>query len=243
MKHTLLFLFLLFLGTSLQAQVSVSVDPNPWQGTLPTDLSDDWAEVIAHATFTNEDAATQSFRWLISVQNAPAEWQFRICDKNACYSTSTITNYDPNGFQEPVVLASGENSLLDLHILPKGVSGEGLIHVELSTIDDINTVIETAVYQVTIENSVATFERLSSQHIKVYPNPTTEHITLSDSRDVDQIVIYNMIGRQVRTFQVAANRNYSLADLPKGLYLVSLVNRQKGVLRTLRLQKLDKVGP
>ncbi len=244
MKQTILSLFflLLFSGLGL-AQVNVSVDPNPWQGTLSADLSDDWAEVIAHATFTNEDATTQSFRWLISVQNAPTEWQFRICDINACYGTSTITNYDPNGFQQPVVLNSGESSLLDLHILPKGVSGQGLIHVELSTIDDINTVIETAVYQVTIENSVATFERLSSQHIKVYPNPATEYIALSDTRGIDQIIIYNMIGRQVRTFQVAANRHYSLADLPKGLYLVSLVNKHKGVLRTLRLQKVDEVGP
>lgn len=243
MKQVLLFL-LLFLGTvAAQAQVSVSVDPNPWQGTLPADLSDDWAEVIAHATFTNDDAVQQSFRWLISVQNAPAEWQFRICDNNACYSTSTITNYDPNGFQEPIVLGAGESSLLDLHILPKGVAGQGLIHVELSTIDDINTVIETAVYEVTIENSVATFDLVAAQKVRVFPNPTTEHIALSDTRGIDQIVIYNMIGRVVRTFEVAANRYYNVADLPEGLYMVSLVNRQEGVLRTIRLQKQRKVGP
>ncbi len=246
MKQTLpsiLFLFFLALSAGLVAQVSVSVDPNPWQGTLPADLSDDWAEVIAHATFTNEDAAQQSFRWYISVQNAPSAWQFRICDNNACYSTSTLTNYDPNGFQAPVVLESGDSSLLDLHILPKGVAGSGLIHVELSVIDDISTILETAVYEVTIENSVATVDLVATKRIRIYPNPATEYIALSDTEGIDQIVMYNMIGRVVRTFDVQPNRSYYVADLPEGLYLVSLVNKEQGVLRTVRLRKQRDFRP
>ncbi len=239
--HSLFFLLLFLSG--LSAQVSVSVDPNPWSGTLSADLSDEWSEVIAHANFTNNDAAQQSFRWYIDVQSAPAEWQFRICDNNACYGTSTVTNYDPNGFQEPVVLGAGESSILDLHVLPKGVAGTAIVHVQLSVVEDISTVLETAVYEVTIENSVATFDLVSAQRVRIYPNPATDYIALTETSGIDQIVVYNMIGRVVRTFDVANNRSYYMADLPDGLYLVSLVNREEGVIRTVRLRKQNELAP
>lgn len=72
----------------------------------------------------------------------------------------------------------------------------------------------------------------------IYPNPTTEFIMIDDyDENLEQIVVYNLVGRKVRTFDTIANKKYSLADLPNGLYLVQLVNNNNKVLTTQRVKK------
>ncbi len=74
--------------------------------------------------------------------------------------------------------------------------------------------------------------------LSVYPNPTTEYISVNDNNDaVGFIAIFNLVGKKVKEFDFVKGESLFVADLPKGMYLVQLQNRGRQVLKT---QKVDK---
>jgi len=78
--------------------------------------------------------------------------------------------------------------------------------------------------------------RSYKQALKVFPNPATEYFQLTDKHhSVDQINIYNIVGKKMRTFEVEDDKKYYLDQFPKGMYLVQLVGHNKKVISTQRL--------
>jgi hypothetical protein len=78
---------------------------------------------------------------------------------------------------------------------------------------------------------------IEAYELRVYPNPTTDSFQVVDNIIVDEIVIYNIIGRKIRTFTHESNKKYSLGDLPDGMYFIGLISETEGVLKTLRISK------
>ena len=235
MKHTLLLLsFLSFTLSTALAQLEVN--PNPWEGTFEEgDLSDYYYEPIAHTKIINNSAGTLSVRWEVVVISAPEEWDFRFCDKNSCYGTGVFTNWDPaNQIEEPAMLAAAEEGIMDLHILPRQVPGTGEIHVKLSLTSDPNNVLATGVYLVTVPTGV---DEISVQNLRIFPNPSSDYFALTSSAGIQKIVLYNVVGRTVRTFEVLEGKKYYIADLPDGMYLAGLIGNGGDVLRTMRISK------
>ena len=78
--------------------------------------------------------------------------------------------------------------------------------------------------------------RSYKQTLKVFPNPATECFQLTDKNDsVDQINIYNIVGKKMKTFEVEDDKKYYLNQFPKGMYLVQLVGHNNKVISTQRL--------
>lgn len=74
--------------------------------------------------------------------------------------------------------------------------------------------------------------------LSVFPNPAVEYFSVNDNNDqVAHILVFNIVGKQVRTYEFVKGERYSLIDLPKGFYLVQLLDRNRKVLTT---QKVDK---
>ena len=74
--------------------------------------------------------------------------------------------------------------------------------------------------------------------ISVFPNPATEYISVNDGgENLEQIAVFNLVGKKVKEFEYVKGENYSVSDLPKGMYLVQLVDRNKRIVKT---QKVDK---
>lgn len=73
--------------------------------------------------------------------------------------------------------------------------------------------------------------------LRIYPNPTTEYISVTDNSSVDYLHIYNIIGRRVKSFPVYDGGQYSLRDLPDGMYLISMVDVDGRILKTVRTSK------
>lgn len=72
----------------------------------------------------------------------------------------------------------------------------------------------------------------------VYPNPATDFIMLKNSTGVQEIKIFNLIGRQVKSFNsIAIGNSYPVADLPNGMYLVQLLDVKSDVMATHRMNK------
>ena len=73
--------------------------------------------------------------------------------------------------------------------------------------------------------------------MRLYPNPATDHFGLTNSEQVDQLILYNILGRKVKAFQVMEGIRYPVNTLPDGMYFVCLVDRRGQILKTLRLSK------
>lgn len=74
--------------------------------------------------------------------------------------------------------------------------------------------------------------------LSVYPNPTTEYISVKDNNDaVGYIAVFNLVGKKVKDFEFVKGESIFVADLPKGMYLVQIQDRKREVLKT---QKVDK---
>ena len=82
-------------------------------------------------------------------------------------------------------------------------------------------------------------QNASKADLSVYPNPTTEYISVNDNNSdmIGHLVVFNLVGKKVKEFDYVKGETYYVADLPKGMYLVQIQNRNRDVLKT---QKVDK---
>lgn len=65
-------------------------------------------------------------------------------------------------------------------------------------------------------------ETLGGYQVNAYPNPFTNEITFSG--DVEQVVIYNLIGQEVMNVRVSGS-SVSTSDLANGVYMVTFQNQ------------------
>ena len=78
----------------------------------------------------------------------------------------------------------------------------------------------------------------SKPDLSVFPNPATEFISVQDKNDaVGFLSVFNLVGKKVKEFEFVNGEQYSVADLPKGMYLVQILDRSK---RNLTTQKIEK---
>ena len=84
-------------------------------------------------------------------------------------------------------------------------------------------------------SGLSLFVCAQSADIRVYPNPTTDFIQVNDNPSIETVAVYNLAGMQVRTFAFVTDKRYYVGDLPKGMYLVQLLGRNRERLVTKRL--------
>lgn len=74
--------------------------------------------------------------------------------------------------------------------------------------------------------------------LKVYPNPAIDYISLTETRGVSQIKVFNLVGQVMKQFDITYNdQQFYVGDLPKGMYLVQIKAKDDKVLTTQRLHK------
>ncbi len=72
----------------------------------------------------------------------------------------------------------------------------------------------------------------------VYPNPAIDYINIEDrSKVIREVVIYNLVGRKIKSFKRSANDRYDVSDLQKGLYLVQMIGDAGEIFTTQRINK------
>ena len=104
----------------------------------------------------------------------------------------------------------------------------------LDATDSANTV-SAATYGVRSE-SIANTNNFPKPDIKIYPNPTAQYISTMDGANVDQLIVYNIVGRPVKTFKANYANQYDVGQLPIGIYLVRLLDKREQTLTTIRLK-------
>jgi len=238
MKHTLLLNFLLFISAIGWAQSPITIEPNPIDAAFSEDLSDEFLDLEIYAKITNTTNEEVSLKWTRIVNEKPSAWQTQVCDNLFCYLPAVSTNVDENiGLNEPFVLEAGESFDLILHVLPNGMEGEGDFELVFALTSAPEMPIDTARFFAKVTNNTTTSVfNIAHADIRLYPNPATDYFELTNATAVERVVVYNLLGREVRAYSASRGEQYNLHGLPDGLYLVSLQNRGKA-LKTLRLNK------
>ncbi|MFN4080994.1 MAG: T9SS type A sorting domain-containing protein [Saprospiraceae bacterium] len=71
-----------------------------------------------------------------------------------------------------------------------------------------------------------------------YPNPVVDFFMISEtSEHIAGVALLNLTGKRVKYFEYVKGEQYYVGDLPKGIYLVQMIDRND---RTLRTHKMDK---
>ena len=238
MKQFLLLASLVFTFTSVSAQEVLTINPIEVEQTFVEDLSNILLDLEVHADVTNNSGDTLYLRWVREVMEAPEDWQTQVCDNNLCYAPIVDSNYDPSiGVEMAVMMVPDTTFELIFHVRPRGNAGYGEYEIPFYYYPDQDTtVLGTATFKVTVE-SVTDVSEETKAKLRVFPNPATDYIELTNNDVVDQMVVYNLLGREVKNFNVINGRQYEVADLPNGMYLVSLINEEEGILKTFRLNK------
>ena len=74
--------------------------------------------------------------------------------------------------------------------------------------------------------------------IEVFPNPTTSYISLTEVQGVQKVVVFNLAGRQMKSFDdIAPVKKFYVGDLPRGIYLVRILGDKNKVLTTKKISK------
>lgn len=78
----------------------------------------------------------------------------------------------------------------------------------------------------------------NSQDISIYPNPVINDFQLQNAEQVEKIVIYNWLGREVRKFNNEREEQlFEIGDLPKGFYYVQMRASNNQIITTRRISK------
>lgn len=222
MKKNLLLLVLAICASfTLSAQVSISPSPVSVEGITAADV-----DVAGYSTMTNDASEERVYVWERTEISISDGWESAVCDKNNCYFSGVST--------KEVTMAAGEEGAMDIHVYPNGNEGAAVVMIKIyDKADTTISVTNTYYFNTPLSN-----ENVEVEKITMFPNPTDGDFSITAYDSVQELMVYNLAGRQVKHFETNGNRTFSVADLPKGNYLVRMIGEDGSTLITKLLQKL-----
>lgn len=222
----LFFSVLLLVPFTIRGQVSITVDPLNFNLTGHPSQADIHYDVI----ITNISNETLNLLWSKRMRNNPAIWESYICDKTACWDES----FNSCPADKPNILGPGDTMSIQVHL--QSFQTEGTATYELNILDENGGIITTVNGVFTVDQSTSVKETSESK-LTVFPNPTSEFFKVSDTPGLRYVEVFNIVGNKIKSFDAAPQRQYSVGELPDGMYLVRLMTSSKKVIKTIRLSK------
>lgn len=90
--------------------------------------------------------------------------------------------------------------------------------------------------QLVAQNSRSNSPR-PSQKVQVIPNPVSNFLALSEVNGAKTIMVFDLVGKPLKKFEAIKGEKYFVGDLPKGMYLVQILDANKVVMTTQRFSK------
>jgi len=167
---------------------------------------------------------------------------------------TTIIGFDPeryvysvsaNGTDIPVIEALTQNPYATIEINElvslSGTESERTATIVVNSYDNSKTKTYTVIFD-KVYTGIEEQER--NNQLKIYPNPFENQVTIDymhESSDEAMLIVYNLLGEQLLQLALPngdskGKVNLNTAGLPKGVYLVKLVDRPN----TIAVQKIIK---
>lgn len=216
-------LLVLFCANIVSAQATFTVAPNPVSVLVDPSVSD----APADALITNLTAHPKNIKWERIIIELPATMQTQVCDPNLCWLPSVSS--------KTFTLNANQTGDLIVHFLnPQHVVGNAIVHIKLTNLDDPNEVL-TAVFN--YSSATSGVNDLPKATVKMFPNPTTDRFTLEGADAVVALRVFALDGRQAAFLNATPDQQYSLADLPAGAYILSLLDKDGRSFQALEINK------
>ena len=226
MKRTLLLSLFVFSALVGFAQNSFSFEHD----TIITENINSTDQIIIHNLFTNSGSSEASFHWKRVIVEMPAvPWTSNICE-NVCYG--------PNVSEANFTLAAGASVSFDFDITPANLedANEVEVHFVVNSLADTTKTV-TTVYIFRVATVGTEDIAVRNNPILLYPNPTFDYINIKNGADVGKLVVYNIMGRAIKVFHTEGLRSFDISELPEGMYLVGLFDKNNNIIKTIRVSK------
>ena len=220
-KTLLLLLFIALLSVPVFAQ-SLTVDDV--EITLSGDPSE--AEFYANTGMTNNTTENLELRWVRQINSIPEAWDNYFCTVPGNCGLPTTDSLT-------FTLGPGEMGDFQIHFAPNNTSGSAEVIVDLINNAD-DEILETIT--ITVSTTPVSTNELEAAQVRVFPNPAVNYFQIQNGQKIDQITIYNILGKKVKFFENADNRLY-IGDLAKGIYMVQMIDLDSNSTKTLTLKK------
>lgn len=242
MKQFLPILFI-FLFTNVQAQYAVS--PNDQTKQVQLDLSDEYISTKLQYHFLNTSTDNATLQWCIEQIAGPSVWEPQLCinaESGGCFSWGVSCNVDASvGLDVPFLVSAGDSSILDLGIRPNGEAGCGAFKIDVTPYGEPTNVLITAIYNFEINmNADCTevpTEDLEQSKVKVFPNPTNSHFTITENEFVKKVEVYNLVGQMIFAQKYNNGDTFDLSNHPDGIYLVKMRDAEGQAFKSTKLVK------
>jgi hypothetical protein len=230
MKQILPFILgFLMAGSVFGQAITFNANPLVKDGTI-----EDF-NVDAKFITTNSTTEQVDFVWELIRTDVPDEWGFIICDTRLCYSPGWETCIDAGC--EINVFGPGEtSSAMKVTVQPNGVKYCGIVHLRLVDANDTSKEVGNLEVQFNIECTTAT-QDIIEEKVNIYPNPTADFFKIESTNNYSQVVIYNIVGKEMKSYEFSNNKSYDVRDLQSGLYLVGLLDDAGQSQKVMRLTK------
>jgi len=186
-------------------------------------------EISPPINIKNNSNRTLDLRWEIDRANLPAGWSIQICDKT-CHTLE--------GKTMAFSLAPNE-TLNNFRVVfnPNGSEGVASVEIQLYEANNRNQTETTANFTASSQSHFAT----KTNPQRIYPNPAVEYIMLEDDDNVvKHLEIFNVMGRKIDEFVVSTSaQKFDVSNLPKGMYMVRMLDSQRAIIRTQRISKYN----
>ena len=228
MKNNLLLLLFLFGIVGVQAQ-DLTVNPDPVLLEIDVDIVD---EKVDFNIINNSNRDTEVY-WSFEPIDAPAEWVFYLCDLNVCY-TPAVTSCPCS---KPNEIAANSTNTFMMHLQPNEVMGTGSVMLKILEVCEGETsILDIPITYVVSETSSTAFQDINN-NISIYPNPSSQLLNIKEDQEVTDIIIYNLIGKKIKTLKHTPGRSHDISQLDRGIYLVRMLNKEQNILKVSRLTK------
>lgn len=210
MKRNYMLCALIALGFSMSAQNFVYSTDQHIEDVVDASFSD------YNISFSTQNAEAITYEYELISNTLPAEWATPLCDYTGCYAGVPAT-----GTMTPISLSDAQNNIegfFKLTINHMDVAGEGIVEIYVFESGNYERG-DTVSWHLTKNFTVATEEVEIRQSFKVYPNPTTEQLTIDLATNFTG-KIFNRLGQNVLQFAGNEQKTVDVSMLTSGVYWV-----------------------
>jgi hypothetical protein len=224
--YTLTFL-LFFLGLSGQ----ISIVPN----SLALTISEE-GDYLYTLTVANAGSNPATVWWkLAKGSNFPSAWTTQTCDNNTCYAP----NFDECPPNKSNIIPANGTSTFTIHFYPNGAVGTAKLAMQLFSDKSFkNMVAETdPEANVVADKTVGTKFASQGADLKIFPNPADDYFVIKNDNNVAKVGIFNIVGKEVRSYKHNPGNTYEIDDLSRGIYIVRMLDARGKTIKSIRLSK------
>lgn len=228
MKKILLIAIALVFVLNLSFAQKLKWDMDTTKASITADVGLNDFEADAH--LTNVDYDFDSFIWVRTNVQKPADWTSAVCDVNQCYDTIV----DSMTF----VLKKGETGFFAFHFYsPDNIGNTASYDLVVSNLKDRANPIKIHAQVFAWTTSISD---LDIKKIKLYPNPAASKLNIEIPIPVIGMVkmdVLNVLGQKATGINFTGNGSYDVSTLDNGIYFLKFEIDGKQVVKKFQISK------